>query len=451
MDEDKVKRTRILSIIEGSFFNGFALITQGFLGTGLALQYGASEPVIAVLGMLPAISQLVQVFSPLILQKVGNRKKTLVLLAGVSSTAAALVPVTLAIGWNRQEVLLIVLALFTLFNNLAGNMWISLMKDITPPGKTGRYFGTRNLVFAFVNMGITILYSRILDAFPGRSGFLIILSAGAANAMVSLFLLSRHYDPPHAIVHGRKLYSSVIRDIRFRPFLVFSLTWSFAIALTGPFFPYHQLVNLKLDYTFLGMLTIISTPISMLLFPIWGRVADKIGSQAVLEFGVFGAAVKIVLWLFINPRTVFLLYIDSVMSPVVWSAINLCFFTVIIDLFDGVNAESYFAVLAFANGSSTLLGSLSGGLLAGVLKDYTVQFSGFQFYGIQALFVGTIVLRLTAWRFLKRVKTRKDSSVPRLIMSSTSVVSARIARWPRETIAVFEAIKERYDNRKKRR
>ncbi|KUK92468.1 MAG: Major Facilitator Superfamily transporter [Thermotogales bacterium 46_20] len=134
----------------------------------------------------------------------------------------------------------------------------------------------------------------------------------------------------------------------------------------------------------------------------------------------------------------------------VWSAINLFFFTIIIDLFDGVNAESYFAVLAFANGSSTLLGALSGGLLAGVLKDYTVQFSGFQFFGIQALFVGTIVLRLFAWRLLKRVNTRKTSSVPKLILSSTSVVSARIARWPRETIAVFEAIKERYDNRKKR-
>lgn len=135
MDELRVKKTRLLSIVEGSFFNGFALTTQGFLGTGLALLYGASEPVIALLGMLPAISQLVQVFSPFILQRVGNRKKTLVILAGISSTAAAFIPVTLAIGLNRQEVLLIVLALFSLFNNLAGNMWVSLMKDITPPGK----------------------------------------------------------------------------------------------------------------------------------------------------------------------------------------------------------------------------------------------------------------------------------------------------------------------------
>lgn len=299
-------------------------------------------------------------------------------------------------------------------------------------------------------MSITLLYSRILDALPGRPGFLVVLSIGAVSAMVSLFLLTRYYDPPHQITYGRKLYSSVFKDMKFLPFLLFSMTWSFAIALTGPFFPYHQIVNLKLDYTFLGILTIISTPISMMLFPIWGRIADIIGSQAVLEFGVFGAAVKIVIWLFINPRTIFFLYFDSVLSPVVWSAINLCFFTVIIDLFDGVNAESHFAVLAFVNGSSTLAGSLTGGFLAGVLKNLGWEWFGFQFYGIQLLFVGTIVMRLIAWKLLKRVNTRKTSSVPRLILNSTAVVSARIARWPRETIAVFEAMKDRHNAKKKR-
>ena len=99
---DKIKRTQILSVFEGSIYNGFFLITQGFLGTGLALEFGASEPVIALLGVLPTISQFVQLLAPAMMRLIGNRKRAMMIFATISRLSTAFIPVTL--GWDEPAV-----------------------------------------------------------------------------------------------------------------------------------------------------------------------------------------------------------------------------------------------------------------------------------------------------------------------------------------------------------
>ena len=64
-NKHEYRKTRKLAIIEGSFFNLAFLVTQGFIVTGLALEYGASEMLIAIIGVLPTLAQLVQLVAPL--------------------------------------------------------------------------------------------------------------------------------------------------------------------------------------------------------------------------------------------------------------------------------------------------------------------------------------------------------------------------------------------------
>ncbi len=86
-----------------------------------------------------------------------------------------------------------------------------------------------------------------------------------------------------------------------------------------------------------------------------------------------------------------------------------------------------------------------------ILKDFGREFLGFEFYGTQVLLAGTIFLRLSARRALKRVNTKKISSVRKLILNSTTVVSARISRWLRKTITVLEAMKDHFNSKKRHR
>jgi len=434
---DKIKRTQILSVFEGSIYNGFFLITQGFLGTGLALEFGASEPVIALLGVLPTISQFVQLLAPAMMRLIGNRKRAMMIFATISRLSTAFIPVTLAVGMNRQSILLMIMAFFSMAASLTGNFWVSLMKDVAPREKAAKFFSSRNIIFTITNMLITLFYSFVLDAVPGTRGFFIISVLGTISALFSLVLLGFHYDPPREITYGRGLFRAVTKDRKFMPYLVFYAFWSFSIAITSPFFSYHELVNMKLGYSFLSILNVFSSLLTMVFYFIWGKIADRIGSQAVLEFGVFGAFIKIILWVFMNEQTVYLLYVDTLIGTISWSAINLCLFTTMLDLLDGVNTESYYALLSFANGGAALVGSLAGGFLASYLNRFGWEILGMRFYGIQILFFVTFVLRGLSLFLLRRVKTRKERSVAGMIFNSAAVIANRLAARPREMVDIL--------------
>jgi len=184
---DRNSQTRILSVFEGAIYNGFFLITQGFLGTGLALEFGASEPVIALIGVLPSVSQLIQLIAPFILRLVGNRKKVMMICASAGRLSTAFIPVTLALGINRQSLLLIILAFFSFAASFAGNFWVSIIRDVVPPDKSARFFSLRNVIFTITNMLITLLYSFILDHSSGKTGFVIITTMGQSVRWSALF------------------------------------------------------------------------------------------------------------------------------------------------------------------------------------------------------------------------------------------------------------------------
>ncbi len=429
-------RTRKYSLFEGAAYNGFFIITQGFLVTGLALQYGASELYIAIIGVLPTLAQVMQLLAPAILQYIKSRRKAMLITSLIARIGFLLIPLTLALGITHESLLLVVLAITALFNSLTGNFWLSLMRDAVPPEKTGRFFGTRSLFASLVAILMTVIYAQILDRLPGRVGFLVVTFVGAGFAVLSVYLLKQHRDLPARVYGTGRFFKEVMANLRFRNFLVFSFVWNLGITMATPFVAYYQLVNLALDYSYLSILSIVAGVASMLLFPLWGRIADEIGHQSVLEFGVLSAAGVMLLWFAVSPTNyTVLLPFDAVLTGVVWSAINLCMFTTIMNLISEVRAEPYFAVLSFFSGIAALLGSVSGGLIAGVLKDVQIVVSGHTIFGVQFLFLGAAVLRSVAWVLLRRVKTQKKKTVTEHFMNVASVFGRRLASRPYEYAA----------------
>ncbi|TYB84153.1 MAG: MFS transporter [Kosmotoga sp.] len=430
MLEEQYSKTKRLSLIESVLFNNAFILTQGFLLTGLALQFGVTESVLAVLGMLPVMAQVFQLGVPFLLRKKGSRKSAMIFSATISRPVLLLLPVMIFLGWKNQYVLVGILAIFAVFNGFTGNFWISLMRDIIPNEHSGRYHGLRNLLVSLFSMTMLFLYSLTLDTFNESLGFLIISIIGASFSLITYFILKRFEDPPRRQYQSKKLFGVVLNDWNFKRFLTFSFVWNFAIAMANPFFSYYQLVNLELSYSYLSVLSIIAGGVSILFYLIWGRLSDEIGHQSVAEFGIFSAAFTSIMWVFVNQFTAeTLLPIDAILTGVNWSAINLALFTIMLNIVDPALTETYFALLAFVNGMGALAGALTGGFAATYLKEISFELFGIPFFGIQMLFIATGVLRMFSWLLLKRVKTRKVLSVSRFTFNTISVLGRRgIAR-----------------------
>jgi len=452
MLEEQYSKTKRLSLIESVLFNNAFILTQGFLLTGLALQFGVTESVLAVLGMLPVMAQVFQLGVPFLLRKKGSRKSAMIFSATISRPVLLLLPVMIFLGWKNQYVLVGILAIFAVFNGFTGNFWISLMRDIIPNEHAGRYHGLRNLLVSLFSMTMLFLYSLTLDTFNESLGFLIVSIIGASFSLITYFILKRFEDPPRRQYQSKKLFGVVLKDWNFKRFLTFSFVWNFAIAMANPFFSYYQLVNLKLSYSYLSILSIIAGGVSILFYLIWGRLSDEIGHQSVAEFGIFSAAFTAIMWVFVNQFTAeTLLPIDAILTGVNWSAINLALFTIMLNMVDPALTETYFALLAFVNGMGALAGALTGGFAATYLKEISFELFGIPFFGIQMLFFATGILRMFSWLLLKRVKTRKVLSVSRFTFNTISVLGRRGIARPYGNSMIISRLKNLLVNKPKQK
>lgn len=427
------KKTRKLAILEGSFYNMAFLVTQGFIVTGLALEYGVSEFLIAIIGVLPTLAQLTQLISPIFLRLFKSRKKSMVFAAIIGRVPLAFIPLTLALGIKVQSLLLVILAMVSLGNSLVGTFWASIMRDVIEPSSTGKYYGRRNLILSLSSMLITPLYSLILDTFEGDMGFIIVTVIATCFAMLTIILLMNHYNPPVRTYGSGRMFKEVFSNLKFRQYLKFSMLWNFAITVSGPFYSYHQLVNLKVSYSYLSVLSIVASLTSMVMYILWGKISDQIGHQSVAEFGILGATCLALMWTFVTPQSYsILLPVDAIVTGMVWSAINLCIFTMMMGMMKGLSVEPYFAVQAFLNGLGALGGSLLGGVIASFLKGKVIYLLGMEFHGIQAIFLLGSMLRLNAFFMLRKVQTPKIKSVSQLFFNVMSTVGRRMATRPYE-------------------
>jgi len=437
------RKTQKISFIEGIAYNAAFILTQGFIITGLAFQFNATERILAIIGVIPMISQMLQVFSPRLFKISGNRKRAMLISASIARYSFTVIPLFLLLNLRNQYLLLISLLIFGAFNSLTGNFWTSIMKDIIPEKKLGRFFGLRNLLISLSSMVLLYFYSFLIDSLGDRKGFLLVATLGAFFAVVSRLLLGKYDDPPKKTLITGNIFSKALNDERFKKFLTFALFWNFTIALASPFFSYHQIVNLKLSYSYLSILGFIATGVSMVFYFWWGKLADRIGHQSVAEFSIFTASFLASMWLFMNEHTFkFLLPIDSIVGGIVWSGINLTLFTLLLGLADSSNVEAYFAVFSFSSGLGALLGALTGGFLASWLNSFKLEIFGMPIYGIQFLFLAGGVFRSISWLLLKRVKTRKEISIPKYFFSTISVLSRRAVSRPYEYAVVITRIQQ---------
>jgi MFS family permease len=155
-----VQRGLRLSIVEGALSNIHVSVTTGAFLTGFALLLGASDFELGVIGALPFIGQLFQFVGAYLEEQLSERRRLVVLTAGVSRALWALfaaLPFLGGLGGARLPIFLVVLAISQALIGVAGNAWTSWMSDLVPPRQRGRYFGARNTITSVTAMVSTWL------------------------------------------------------------------------------------------------------------------------------------------------------------------------------------------------------------------------------------------------------------------------------------------------------
>jgi MFS family permease len=400
------KKTRSLLIKEG-LFGGLSVNLAGQFITPYALYLQASPSQIGIMssliGIIPPLGQIAG--SNLMKQK--SRRSIIiksVLLQALMLPLIMLLGIFTIFSWSASILPIFLICfyiLYSFFGSITNPSFFSLMGDVVPEDRRGRYFSTRNLLITALSITISILASILLDELNKTNqvfiGFFIIFSIAFISRSICIFIYRKVYYPSFIIEKesyvNLKNFIKQIPNNNFGLFTLFITFTFFSVNIGAPFIGIYMLE--VLDFSYIEYVVVsMSTPLIGLMFtPLLGYFSDKYGNAVILKIcGLLLPTVPI-LWIFMN-NPIHLIFGPQLMSSVAWTGVNLAAFNFIYDNVPTQQRGFFIAYYSLFQGMGVLFGGLLGSLLLGIVPIIfiSVYETLFLISGITRLFVDLIFL-----------------------------------------------------------
>jgi MFS family permease len=278
----------------------FQLLGGPFL-TGYLLHIGAAAEEIGFVLALTTLVNVAQIGMALVMQKLRNRRITLLLLGGMHRllwAATGLVPfLAPKEAWVPLFIVLYTIAF--LANAGGGVVWASLVSDMVPAQVRGRYFGIRNTMLW--GAGCLALYAggQILKQAPGGAGFHILFSICGVCAVLNIaafwFYPNLPFEPS-AEANPLKMIRKPFQDAQFVRAIVFLSVWLFLQGVAVPFFSFVMLQVMHLGYETVANLTMAQNVAMMAGYYMWGRLNARYTTKTLLLWTLPVIAASCVVW-----------------------------------------------------------------------------------------------------------------------------------------------------------
>lgn len=281
-------------IKDGVASQAMGILTGGAFLTAFAIKLGASNFVIGLLAAIGPLSQLLQLPSIFMVEKLRNRRLITVVAAMLSRICwlvIALAPLLFGIKTGIALLLLLLTAASAL-GAVGGCSWNSWMRDLIPEAILGSFFSKRMRIGTVVGIGLSFLAAAYLDTWKTHmpdhelASYSILFVIGFIAGMIGVYYLAKTPEPvmPQVEVRTRifALLSLPFRDENFRKLIAFMCSWNFAVNLAGPFFMVYMLKRLEMQMSLIIALSILSQVMNFLFLNVWGRYSDRFSNKSVL-------------------------------------------------------------------------------------------------------------------------------------------------------------------------
>ncbi|HNP36651.1 MAG TPA: MFS transporter [Woeseiaceae bacterium] len=406
-----------------TYFSAFAIFLK------------ASTPQIGLLASLPPLlASLVQLFSAWLGRVTGHRKR--LILIGASVQAFAWIPIIfLPILFSEHAVPLFIacVVLYHCGAHLTTPQWGSMMGDIVPLKRRGRFFAVRTRVVSLVTFigltcgGLVLQFAssngRTLEGFLGL--FIIALLARA----VSVYHLTRMHDPSGHVqiadLAKDQRWWSRLRQSNFARFSIFFALMQFSVSIASPFFTVFMLRDLHYSYMQFMANTGMAIFAQFLTLNQWGRISDIFGNRRILSATGLVIPLMPLLWVF-SQNFWYLLFAQA-FSGFVWAGFTLSASNFLYDLIARDKRATYLATHNVLASVGIFAGAITGGYLGTVLPS-SLTFGGHTVswlspllgvFAISAVARATIVALLVPK--LREVRNVRPISFTNLIFRVTRV------------------------------
>jgi MFS family permease len=406
--------------------------TSGTPYTAFAKALDASEFEFGILAATPYMASLASLPASLLTEATGKRK--LIFLLGFYGQRLLWIPITLlplymvySNGVTHAATLTFIglVLLMQLTGAVGGPAWTSWMADIVPVRARGTYFANRRVWGTFSAIPSAVIVGLLLDHYTtGGVSTLTVLSCCAAILIAAaLFgvadIATFHWVPdipkkPQTGVHLLRAMRAPLHDRQFLRFGAYVATLTFAISFMGQFVTLYILRMLaspdgqsRNTNTLTQLMVIVAPAVAQLVvFPVWGRAADRMGKRPLLILAGLGLVPVAIGWCFVTPEHIWLGYLLSGLGAAFWAGVEVANLNLVLEMSasgdeangDPAGGSGYVAVNAVIINLAGCAGGLASGAIAQLLQNahfqWVTPFKTFTFYDV--LFAISALLRLLA-------------------------------------------------------
>ncbi len=406
--------------VNGMLESVHSAITTGVYTTGYALHLGASTAMIGLISASISIGQLLQAFTPLLIER-RPRRKALCLLANSGSSALwipiAFIPFLFFEGYQLLA-LMVCIALSKAAMSLVSPARQSWLTDLVHDDIRGRFVARQRSLTASAGLITSVCAGFFLSTYAtgdAQEGFSTLFVVAVIFSGVGIWVWSRIPEPARS--QGEALPSNQLLGLPFRhgPFrrLMFLVSGRLLIAqIAAPFFTVYMLRTLEVSYAQIAVFSAIQTIATIIMNPFWGYLADKYGYKPVMSVTAMGLALFPIGWGLVTLDNYWfavpLVQIWGGSMSAGWATAR---FNLIVKTAPAVNRSAFLGCYAAVSRACAACGAVLGGLAAGVCANLpAVSFLGFTIAGLQYLFLANGALRIAYMGLLARVVSDSEVS-----------------------------------------
>lgn len=415
------------------------------VGTGesyfaaFAIAVGLGEIFAGMLATLPMlVGAVLQLATPLAVSRLGSPKRWVVLCAACQ--ALCFVPLIGAalLGRIAAPPLFAIVVAYWAFGMAGGPAWNHWAGAIVPARLRARYFSVRARLCHLAAFAGLVGAGLLLDAARASDrvliGFAVLfLVAGVARTISTLFL-SRQREPES--VRGEDAHDpprAALGALRRGPagrLVLYLVLMQSVVQISGPYFTPYMLGPLDLPYVgYMGLMAA-SYAAKIMMMPLLGILAGRIGPARVLLIGGFGIVPMAALWTISESWA--LLFAVQVLSGSLWAAHELGATLMFFETLDDRERTSVLTLYNLLNASAIALGAVAGAAL--------FRLVGGGGEGYRVLFLVSSGLRLCVAPLLLALASMPVT--PRRIVLRTLAIRPAMGSIERPIVATMRVVRE---------
>jgi len=369
--DPEVERSLRYSVRDGVAWSLMFGAGESYL-QAFAIFLKATTAQITLLSALPSLlGSIAQLASAWVAGRSVRRKS--LIFAGVSLQSLAWLPIiVLAFVPSDHSVALLIICvtLYYIGGQFAAPPWSSLISDLVPERRRGRFFGERTRLMSMMTFASLSAAGLALEFFAQRTlahwGFAAIFTVALAARLYSLAQLTRMHEPlarlaPLTIPPLGGLLERM-RGSDFAQFALFIAFMNLAVGIASPFFTLYMLRDLRFSYLEFTAVTAFYGLMQFTALKLWGRLSDVFGNLRVVQVTSIVFPALPILWLIIPNFWAILAF--QFVAGVAWAGFSLAAGNFLYDVVPPEKRAAYSAVHQTLSNAAVFGGALIGGFLA---------------------------------------------------------------------------------------